>query len=135
MTIHMPVVLNLRSCVLVMIIFPQPVMSCFLPWDWLIFLVQSVSNPFLPEYGPGVFYDTRILGNPADMDEVSRIAEKHDLLVLEDCCQGLGARYKGRPAGSLGDIGAFSFNINKVFATFLTNGAYLKQAITIYDLN
>ena len=41
------------------------------------------------------------------------IAREHDLLVLEDCCQGVGGSYKGRKLGSIGHAGAFSFNYYK----------------------
>lgn len=54
-----------------------------------------------------------ILGNPCDMDPIMEIARKHDFFVLEDCCQALGASYKGQKVGSFGDMGAFSLNINK----------------------
>ena len=44
-----------------------------------------------------------ILGNPCDMDPIMEIARKHDLFVIEDCCQALGAGYKGKKVGSFGD--------------------------------
>jgi dTDP-4-amino-4,6-dideoxygalactose transaminase len=50
-----------------------------------------------------------LYGHPADMDQLLSIAEKHNLWVLEDCAQAQGARYKGKPVGSIGDFGAFSF--------------------------
>jgi CDP-6-deoxy-D-xylo-4-hexulose-3-dehydrase len=49
------------------------------------------------------------LGNPFDLDEVLAVARKHDLWVLEDCCDALGTVYKGQKAGTLGHIGTFSF--------------------------
>ena len=60
-----------------------------------------------------VVMPVHMLGNPCDMDRIMAAARKHDLLVLEDCCQGLGASYKGRMLGSIGAVGAFSLNINK----------------------
>jgi dTDP-4-amino-4,6-dideoxygalactose transaminase len=45
-----------------------------------------------------------------NMDEITRIASKHRLLVIEDACQAVGISYKGRRVGSIGDAGAFSFN-------------------------
>lgn len=54
-----------------------------------------------------------MLGNPCDMDRIMAIAQKHNLLVLEDCCQAAGASYKGEKVGSIGHIGAFSLNIYK----------------------
>lgn len=49
------------------------------------------------------------LGNPFDLDEVMRIAKKYDLWVIEDCCDALGSIYKGKKAGTFGDIGTLSF--------------------------
>ena len=49
------------------------------------------------------------LGNPFDLGEVMRVARKYDLLVVEDCCDALGARYDGKGVGTFGDIGTLSF--------------------------
>jgi len=49
------------------------------------------------------------LGNPFDLDTVMAVAAEHDLLVVEDCCDALGASYRGRKVGSFGDIGTLSF--------------------------
>ena len=49
------------------------------------------------------------LGNPFDLDEVMRIAQKYNLWVIEDCCDALGSVYAGRPAGTFGHIGTLSF--------------------------
>jgi dTDP-4-amino-4,6-dideoxygalactose transaminase len=55
-----------------------------------------------------------LMGNPARMDELKAIAERHGLLLLEDCAQAFGVSYKGRPVGSIGHAGAFSFNYAKI---------------------
>lgn len=52
-------------------------------------------------------------GFPADMDALADIARAHDLLLVEDAAQALGSTYKGRKAGSLGDMAAFSFHETK----------------------
>jgi CDP-6-deoxy-D-xylo-4-hexulose-3-dehydrase len=49
------------------------------------------------------------LGNPFNLDEVMRIAKKHDLWIIEDCCDALGSTYKGQMVGTFGDIGTLSF--------------------------
>ena len=49
------------------------------------------------------------LGNPFDLAEVMRVAEKHNLWVVEDCCDALGATYNGRNVGTFGDVGTLSF--------------------------
>jgi dTDP-4-amino-4,6-dideoxygalactose transaminase len=54
-----------------------------------------------------------MLGNPARLDELKAIADEHGLLLLEDCAQAFGASYRGKPVGSIGHAGTFSFNIFK----------------------
>lgn len=49
------------------------------------------------------------LGNPFDLGEVMRVAKKHKLVVIEDCCDALGARYDGQKVGTFGDVGTLSF--------------------------
>jgi len=49
------------------------------------------------------------LGNPFDLSEVMRVAEKYNLKVIEDCCDALGATYNGQNVGTFGDIGTLSF--------------------------
>ncbi len=58
-----------------------------------------------------------LFGHPADMDAISAIARRHGLFVLEDAAQAHGAEYRGRRAGSLGDIATFSFFGNKIVTT------------------
>lgn len=58
-----------------------------------------------------------ILGHPCDMDPILAAARKYDLIVIEDATESLGAEYKGRKVGHLGDIGCFSFNGNKIITT------------------
>lgn len=58
-----------------------------------------------------------IYGHPANMDEVSRIAKQHNLIVLEDAAEAHGAKYKGKLVGSIGDINAYSFYANKIITT------------------
>lgn len=58
-----------------------------------------------------------LAGWPCDMDGIIALAREHDLKVIEDCAQAHGACYKGRPVGSIGDIGAFSFCQDKIMTT------------------
>jgi perosamine synthetase len=58
-----------------------------------------------------------ILGHPVDMDPLLRVARKFGLAVIEDATESLGATYKGRMVGHLGDVGCFSFNGNKIITT------------------
>ncbi len=50
-----------------------------------------------------------LYGIPADMDAICQLAKKHGLVVIEDACHALGAEYKGKKVGSIGDIGTYSF--------------------------
>jgi dTDP-4-amino-4,6-dideoxygalactose transaminase len=52
-------------------------------------------------------------GAACDMNAIMAIARRHKLIVIEDACQGVGGSYEGRRMGSIGDIGAFSFNYYK----------------------
>ena len=58
-----------------------------------------------------------IYGQPVDMDKVMKIAKKYNLYVIEDATEGLGSKYKGKAVGTIGDIGCFSFNGNKLITT------------------
>ena len=58
-----------------------------------------------------------VFGQPADMDAITRVAGVHGLKVIEDSCEALGAEYKGRKAGTLGDYGVFAFYPNKQITT------------------
>ena len=58
-----------------------------------------------------------ILGHPVDMDPIVEVARKYELKVVEDATECLGAKYKGRMAGALGDISCFSYNGNKIITT------------------
>ena len=58
-----------------------------------------------------------IYGHPCKMDEIIKLAEKYQLSVIEDCAEALGAEYKNKRVGSIGDIGTFSFYPNKIITT------------------
>lgn len=58
-----------------------------------------------------------IFGHPVDMDPIMEIAQRYGLYVIEDCAEAHGALYKGRPVGSIGTIGCFSFYANKIITT------------------
>ncbi len=58
-----------------------------------------------------------VFGHPVDMDALNAVASAYGLPVIEDAAEALGSEYKGRPCGSLGRIGAFSFNGNKILTT------------------
>ena len=64
-----------------------------------------------------------LYGQPADMDPILDIARRRNLLVVEDACQAHGARYKECKAGSMGDVGCFSFYPGKNLGAFGDAGA------------
>jgi dTDP-4-amino-4,6-dideoxygalactose transaminase len=64
-----------------------------------------------------------LYGQVADMDPIREIARRHGLIVIEDAAQAHGAEYRGRRAGSLGDIGCFSFYPGKNLGAYGEGGA------------
>lgn len=64
-----------------------------------------------------------LYGQPADMDPILEVARHHRLVVIEDAAQAHGAKYKGRSAGSLGDIACFSFYPTKNLGAYGEGGA------------
>lgn len=63
-----------------------------------------------------------LYGQCVDMDPILTIAQKHGLIVIEDACQAHGANYKGRNAGSMGTLGAFSFYFTKNLGAYGEGG-------------
>src|SRR5881398_1814941 len=78
-----------------------------------------------------------LFGQPADMDPILEFARAHGLFVIEDAAQAHGAEYKGKPAGTLGDTGCFSFYPGKNLGAFgeagvvVTNDAELAEKIRV----
>ncbi|MDR3669557.1 MAG: DegT/DnrJ/EryC1/StrS family aminotransferase [Holophaga sp.] len=58
-----------------------------------------------------------VFGHPADWDGLERVAARHGLMLIDDCCEAIGAAYKGRRLGSFGAAGAFAFYPNKQMTT------------------
>ena len=58
-----------------------------------------------------------LAGWPCDMDEIMKLANQHNLFVIEDCSQAHGAKYKGKSVGSIGHIGCWSFCQDKIMTT------------------
>lgn len=73
-----------------------------------------------------------LLGGPCDLDPILEIARKHGIAVLEDCAQCVGGSYRGKKLGSLGDVGIYSFQINKMM-TSGEGGALVTSDPTIYE--
>ncbi len=67
-------------------------------------------------------------GFPAKMDEILEIARQHNLIVLEDCAHSLGAEYRGRKIGTIGDASFFSFGRSKVISSVFGGAAFAKNS-------
>jgi dTDP-4-amino-4,6-dideoxygalactose transaminase len=68
-----------------------------------------------------------LFGQMADMDPIMAVAAKHKLAVIEDAAQSIGSKYKGKPAGSIGTVGCFSFFPSKNLGTLGDGGAIVTQ--------
>ena len=86
--------------------------------------VDPVSQNISPETVEGLITQrtkaivcVHLAGWPCEMDSMMELAEERDLYVIEDCAQAHGALYKGRPVGSIGHVGAWSFCQDKIMTT------------------
>jgi len=76
----------------------------------------------------------QMCGSMANMDALQKVCTKHNLLLVEDACQAIGGKYKGKPLGSIGDLGCFSFDFVKTItcgeggAVITNNKAYYLNA-------
>ena len=74
-----------------------------------------------------------LAGWPCEMDSIMQLAKKNGLAVIEDCAQAHGATYHGKPIGSIGDIGAFSFCQDKIMTTAGEGGMLTTQDPDIWS--
>ena len=74
-----------------------------------------------------------LAGWPCDMDPIVKLAREHGIKVIEDCAQAIGAEYKGRQVGSIGDIGAFSFCQDKILTTGGEGGMLTTDDTTLWE--
>lgn len=75
------------------------------------------SQPAALNLRPKAILPVDVFGQPADMDALNQIAREHGLKVIEDSCEALGAMYKNKHVGTLGDFGVFAFYPNKQITT------------------
>ena len=66
-------------------------------------------------------------GVPANLDKITKIAQKHNILLIEDCAHSLGAKYEGKKLGSIGDAAFFSFGRDKVISSVFGGTAIINQ--------
>ena len=80
-----------------------------------------------------------MLGNPGHLDEITKIAQEHNLILIEDCAQAFGATFLGKSVGTYGKMGAFSLNVYKTITAgdggmVVTDDEELyKRAFAIHD--
>ena len=77
-----------------------------------------------------------VYGNPCNMDSIVKIAKKYKLLLIEDCCEAMGAKYNKKVVGSFGEIGTFSFYFSHHITTLeggmcVTNNLDLSERMKI----
>jgi len=77
-----------------------------------------------------------VYGNPCNMDAIMSLAKKHNLFVIEDCCEAMGSFYDGKSVGSFGDVGNFSFFFSHHISTLeggisVTNNFDLTETMRI----
>ncbi len=110
---------------------PVPVDSEGITWNLDLDLIEGLITPKTKAIIPVHLY-----GHPVDMDRLNAIANKHDLVVIEDCAESHGAKVRGKVTGSLGAMGCFSFYANKVITTgeggmITTNSAKLAERLRL----
>lgn len=90
--------------------------------------IRSVLTPATKAILP-----VHLAGWPCEMDEILELAQEHGVKVIEDCAQAHGAFYKGRPVGSIGDVGAFSFCQDKIITTAGEGGMITLDSDELYE--
>ncbi len=75
-----------------------------------------------------------VYGNPCDMNSIMEICSRRNLLLLEDCCEALGAYYNGTPVGKFGSIGTFSFYFSHHMTT-LEGGVCVTESFELAEMN
>lgn len=101
-------------------------------------LEKAIKNRISLGKKPKVIIAVHLYGNPYKVEKINEIADKYNILILEDSAEALGSTYKGKKCGSFGDIGILSFNGNKIITTsgggaIVTNSAELKNRAIFYS--
>ncbi len=74
-----------------------------------------------------------LYGQMCQMDKIMELAKKHNLKIIEDCAQSHGATYKNKKAGSIGDVGCFSFYPTKIFGAYGDGGFITTNNEKLFD--
>lgn len=86
--------------------------------DWLNDAVSTSTKAILPVH---------LYGHPADLERICAFAKRHSLIVIEDCAQAMDAYIAGRPVGSIGDVGCFSFYPTKILGALGDGGLVVSR--------
>ena len=98
-------------------------------------LEKAIKDRMTKGKKPKAIILVHLYGMPSKMEELMNIAVKYDIPIIEDAAEAIGATYRGKPMGSFGDMGVFSFNGNKIITTsgggalVSNNPDYCKKAI------
>ncbi len=82
-----------------------------------IALEEAINDKIRTGKKPKAIIVVHLYGMPAKIDEISAIAKKYDITLIEDAAEALGSTYKGQKCGTFGDFGILSFNGNKIITT------------------
>ncbi|MBA3454737.1 MAG: DegT/DnrJ/EryC1/StrS family aminotransferase [Deltaproteobacteria bacterium] len=104
----------IASCAPITYVGATPVFADVDPDTWCI-SASSIEKCLTPRTRALIPVD--LYGHPADYDSINELARAHDLFVIEDAAEAVGATYRGRPAGSLAHVGVFSFHGSKTLTT------------------
>jgi pyridoxal phosphate-dependent aminotransferase EpsN len=106
----------------------EPVFVDSEPSSWMldpVLLDQLLEQKARQRRLPKAVVVVHLYGQSADMDPILASCRRHAVPVIEDAAEALGTLYRGKPAGSMGDLGIFSFNGNKIITT--TGGGMLSS--------
>jgi len=78
---------------------------------------KALEKAFEKYPNPKAVIPVHLYGNPAQIDELRRICDEHNVPMIEDAAESLSSTYKGKQTGTFGDIGIYSFNGNKIITT------------------
>lgn len=92
---------------------------------------EKIENAITPK--TKAIIPVHLYGQPANMEVIMEIAKKHDLFVIEDCCQAIGAKIGDKMVGSFGDVGCFSFFPTKNLGGMGDGGLLTTNSQAIYD--
>ena len=98
-------------------------------YNWTIDI--DLTEKAIKLHKPDAIIAVHTLGNPAEIDELKELCEKYGLLFIEDAAGAIGATYKNKSVGALGDAGVYSFNGNKIITTG-AGGALLINSKKLY---